>query len=623
MAKELVPDDDPSRGLGDFYDFLWGEQDGYVYLPNKDRTTDEWQKIMFSWPQDRARVITYTLATAAQGKDVYAAPAIFKEKRPVKDNVKGVYTLWVDFDGNAPASWPENTLTDAQEGATSGSGALKPSAPPPTLQINSSRPGHEHVYWRLSEFTTDPVFIENTNRALAYKYEADTSGWDLGQVLRPPYTTNYKHDLPVTVSYSTEHEYSRQAFAGFQKVKQLVSDAIKLKEIPEVTKVIAKYQWDDSNFALFMKPEVEEGKRSSALMALGYFGAETGMADEEIYALLINADDRWGKFKNRNDREKRLLDIINRARQKHPVGVNSEEGLLRGLLASAEDVETSANYVFGFAEFNKLDIKLEWVIEGLIERKGMGIVVSAPGVGKTQWSLGMAMSCALGENFLIWPVHKKMKILWFSLEMNGPALQYFTKIMATHYSPAEMETLDRNLKIVPMGETLPLDRPEGRQFLETLIEEYQPDGIIIDSMGKVTNKSLNDEEMAKKLANYYAMIRNKYDMFVYFVHHNRKANGDNKKPKDLADVYGNQYITADVSSAISLWKEDAGEVEVNVIKSRLAREVEPFNVLRTDALRFVLKSEMEGNMFEDSALAKEGTNGRGPKPGSSTNLFDL
>ena len=35
-----------------------------------------------------------------------------------------------------------------------------------------------------------------------------------------------------------------------------------------------------------------------------------------------------------------------------------------------------------------------------------------------------------------------------------------------------------------------------------------------------------------------------------------------KKPKELADVYGNQYISADVSSAINLWKNENGTLEL-------------------------------------------------------------
>ena len=79
-------------------------------------------------------------------------------------------------------------------------------------------------------------------------------------------------------------------------------------------------------------------------------------------------------LKNRSDRTKRLLDIINRARHKYPVGEQFE---LRGLLGSADEVELGTKLVYGFDEFNKLHLPINWVIKDLLEERGMGMVVSA------------------------------------------------------------------------------------------------------------------------------------------------------------------------------------------------------------------------------------------------------
>lgn len=577
MSKELETSENPSEGLGNFFDYLWGDVQGYVYLPTKNGKTDEWKKTLFEWPAHRPHIIKHVLAKNAEGLDVYVAPAIFDAAKPTKDHVKGSNVVWVDFDGNAPTSW------DAPEPSEAGSGPGR-GLPVPSLRITSSKAQHEHVYWRLEEFCTDIEFIENINRSLAYRLKADTSGWDVGQVLRPPHTSNYKaKPVPVVIEATTEHEYTRQAFAGFERVKQVVPENIEITELVDVRKVIAKYTWDDHHFELFTKDQIEEGKRSSALMALGFFGAEKGMSDNEIYSLLINADDRWGKFKNRSDRTKRLLDIINRARHKYPVGEQFE---LRGLLGSADEVELGTKIVYGFDEFNKLHLPINWVIKDLLEERGMGMVVSAPGVGKTQLSLQMGACMALGKPFLGWEIERKIKTLWFSLEMNPAALQWFTSKMTGAFTEAQMQELDRNLMMVPMGETLSLDNADGQRFFEALLDEFKPEVLIIDSMGKVTMGSLSEETKAKQLNDYYAKIRKRYGLSFWFIHHNRKANGDNKKPKELADVYGNQYISADVSSAINLWKNEDGTLELSSIKTRLSQERPAFQIERNEHLMY-------------------------------------
>jgi RecA-family ATPase len=191
-----------------------------------------------------------------------------------------------------------------------------------------------------------------------------------------------------------------------------------------------------------------------------------------------------------------------------------------------------------------------------------------------------------------------------------------------------MVQLDKNLKIIPMGEVLPLDHPEGQKFLEALIEEFEPDGIILDSMGKVTNESLSDERKAKELNAYYAKIRKKHDLFLWFIHHNRKANGDNKKPKELSDIYGNQYLSADLTVALSLWKEEGSDhIDVNTIKTRLGPEQATIHIKRNENLIFqsaeAIADSILGSPLVKEELKDAGHSDGDETPGVSTGLFGM
>lgn len=595
--KELVPFNGPTEGIGDFFDFLWGDQTGYAYLATKDRALDDkdpksFRKNIFEWPLKKDEVIAYVLARNAQGLDVYMCPAVYGEsayeaRSSNKEHVKGSYVLWADFDGNAPASW--DTPVSEQEPVTGALLADPARVPPPTVRIKSSLTGHEHCYWRLDNFCTDKELIETLNRGIAYKYGADKGGWDINQVLRPPHTTNYKRKQPVVVEASIDKVYNLDTFKAFKDERQIAFDATvpELTDVPPVEWVIAHYKFEKADFDFFMQPSVEEGKRSSALMKLGYFGAESGMTEMEIYALLDNADKRWGKFTGRHNRDWYLLDIVGKAMKKHPVG--GDEGLFRNLIGEVAAEETP-ELILSWNDFNRKEYKFEWIAEGLLERQGMTLLASAPGLGKTQLSLQFALCAALGRKFLVWDIPKPMKILFYSLEMHGAALQLFTHQMATRYTEEEIAAISENLLILPEYDYLPLDREEGKIALQAMIEEHQPDGIILDSMGKLTGESLSDEKKAKQLNRYYSSLRRSYNIFIWFVHHNRKANGDNKQPKDLQDVYGNQYIAADITSALSLWQGVDG-LELNVIKSRLSKMMDTIPILRTDTLHFELSED--------------------------------
>lgn len=173
---------DATEGLSEFFDYIWSDTEAFVYLPTLDRATSQWVKAMFMWPRQKSGVIRHVLKQTSSGLEVFYSPALYKQARPIKENVQGSWTFWVDFDGNAPV--PEE---------------LSENVPQPTLRMRSSLEGHEHWYWRLDEFVTDIATIDERNRSLAYLLQADTSGWDADQVLRPPFTRNYKRDRPVEV----------------------------------------------------------------------------------------------------------------------------------------------------------------------------------------------------------------------------------------------------------------------------------------------------------------------------------------------------------------------------------------------------------------------------------------
>jgi len=175
---------DAAEELREFYNYLWGEEPTgdnptYVYVPVEHDGT--WTPFMFAWPRQREGVIRHTLKWSAIKANVFFSPALYKAARPIKENVLGSWALWVDFDGNAPQEWSDLDV------------------PRPTLIVQSSIEGHEHCYWKLSEFVTDIDTLEDRNRALAYVMHADTSGWDADQILRPIRTTNHKRNMPVIV----------------------------------------------------------------------------------------------------------------------------------------------------------------------------------------------------------------------------------------------------------------------------------------------------------------------------------------------------------------------------------------------------------------------------------------
>lgn len=529
---------------------MYQEEKGYVYAPLKDPATHDWNMFWYEWPAQCSDLITH-VRTHTLEVEVYFSPALFREPTsPVKENVLGSHIVWTEFDGNVPKTFGD--------------------IPPPSLRIQSSENNHEHVYWRLDNFENNIKAIEQINRSICYALGADGSAWDATQILRPVGTINHKRKgKPVIQLVRTESVYGIEAFGQIPVPPVVVGD-IDISELPDAINVVSKYPWREADFAFF-RSNVAQGARSGSLMRLGYICCELRMEDKEAYAILLNADERWAKYKNRQDRKARLSEIINRARIKHP------------LSPQKESVEQFV--VYNNEEFLASEIVIEWIIPGILQRAGHVLLSGPPGIGKTQVSLQFAIHMALGKDFIGWKAGDPQKIVFVSMEMGHADLKYFVEQMERDFTDEELVLLRSNLFFIPLGFGVRLDSESGQKRINDLIERYKPQGIIFDSLGLSTEEELSDDVAARKMSNYTAKLREDNDLFVWFIHHNRKAQAANKKPNKLSDIFGSVYYTAAATTVIGLWPV-AEEIEMTGLKIRLSKPFQSFIVKRTESLGF-------------------------------------
>ena len=161
MAKENF-----SAEIASFVDTLFSVEDkGYAYSPTKNQY-GEWETHFFKWPQKRQELILHVLSNSMDF-DVYLSPSLFKAPSAKQQAWKGTHYVWIEFDGNVPEELPKGI-------------------PEPSIRVQSSEQKHEHWYWRLKDFNTDGSSIAGLCKSLTYTLDADKSGWDYNQVLRPP-----------------------------------------------------------------------------------------------------------------------------------------------------------------------------------------------------------------------------------------------------------------------------------------------------------------------------------------------------------------------------------------------------------------------------------------------------
>lgn len=545
------PAERDAQTLRDFFNSIYGAEQGFVYLAFKSPQGQGFQQAFYRWPEQAEGLVADALAKRGT-QEVYYGPALYSAPEAKKQNVLGSRVFWIELDGKSIDAW---------EGL-----------PEPAIRVQSSTDGHEHIYWRTDTLVS-PDTVERINRALTYKFGADSSGWDSTQILRPPATLNHKRGREVKLLVTSDSTIDPEVFSNLPEPPPLADEPVP-ERIPAVEDVIAIYKFPKQAWKLF-KAGVPEGKRSDGLMSLGYYCAEMGMQNEEVLAILTNADQRWGKFAHRQDRFRRLMEIVTKARLKYPlVGERPSESL------------TS----MGLKTLMATEVHLEWIWKGFLQRGGFMLLTGPSGIGKTQFSLNFGASVSLGHNFLDSDVSGARRIGFFSLEMGLVDLKHFLGSQMQGYTEMELAILEKNLRFYPLGEPLYLNRDEEKERVEKAIHDDQLEGLIVDSLGSTTDGELTDEKDTKNVLDWMDRIRQRYGVFCWMVHHHRKATGDNKKPNKLSDVYGSQYITARATSVVALW--DSGipnTLDFLPLKMRLAAKPEKFHVFRDGNLRFTRK----------------------------------
>jgi hypothetical protein len=566
--------------LATFFHTIWKDEEGTVRTASRD-ANGKFQVKLFAWPAAIDLVVKWVNESVKAEKDVFFSPDIYTKEalatgKYTKDLIKGSHTICLDFDGNAPSTdkWYEEK-----------------NYPLPSIKIQSSTYDRQHIYWVLNEFITDSAKMEDIRRTITYQAQADSSGWDMGQLLRVPYTSNYKYskldrgDAPydVRIEESTDRVYpvDRFPFTG-KDFRPLVASSIDVDNLPSIIDVLANNTFEHGFLDLFKMKASELNERSGALSRLAYFCAESGLSEAEMYTVLQETDKRWGKYAHRGDKHQRYVDYIEMAKAKHPRALSSVS------ITEGADTEVNPQRIWPAADFMARKLVINWIYEGWLPVGGYCLIVGPPNVGKTQIAIRLAEAAALGTKFLQWDFQGTggIKVLFYSLEMGEVPLSHFFHAM-TDLEPEKLH----NLYVVPLGENLQLHNDKKKEQFYDDINQVRPELIIIDSLAQVGTESLNNDESIRAIHETFRIARKRANCAIVVVHHYKKAQ-EKAHTGELDSMYGGMYIGAEADTVMAFLHnyDDAREKIVGIkcmfSKIRLGPWIQPFALTRTETLNF-------------------------------------
>lgn len=258
-----------------FFRFAFGGvSQGYICIAWRDRKTKKFTEKFVehgNWKQIYELIEEhYTRA------DMWYCPHVFGKQQRNKQYVLATPSAWSDLD----ECEPENLLLT------------------PNITVESS-PGRYQALWLFAE-QVDPFQAEQFSKRIAYFHSedgADKSGWDLTQLLRIPYTFNFKRsqdapDQVVIVGTKPDHLYTAAEFSVYPPISDeallsipLPDDVDKLNPHDILNKrrnVITPIAWH------YIDHE-PKNDWSSALWALENALIESGLSREEVFVIAREA----------------------------------------------------------------------------------------------------------------------------------------------------------------------------------------------------------------------------------------------------------------------------------------------------------------------------------------------
>jgi hypothetical protein len=150
-----------------------------------------------------------------------------------------------------------------------------------------------------------PVEVaEDYSKRIAYNYKqdgADPSGWDLTQLLRVPFTTNFKYHEKPLITLATGGSLTEIPVTDFEEVPEAphpdLPEGVEevgvpiTSELPDADQIIYKYQsWLERSFyELYESEPSTENDWSARMWKLINLCFEAGMEREEVYAIGLRA----------------------------------------------------------------------------------------------------------------------------------------------------------------------------------------------------------------------------------------------------------------------------------------------------------------------------------------------
>lgn len=366
-----------------------------------------------------------------------------------------------------------------------------------------------------------------------------------------------------------------------------------IKQASEVAKVALLYL-DDPQKTIELQSLGQRCKQSS-----WDWGRLVGKLEEEIYR---KAQERGIPVSTTSDDgldEKLRLDLLALLKETDKIKYHrklskvcsfyrmSKDAVLECLEFLDNSTKAADERSYSLEEVLSLEsMALEWQIPELLPKGETVILAGTPKVGKTLLSVDAAFAIATGESSFLGEAVKRGKVLLVTCDESITSTK--NKLLKRGFRGRDND----RLRIMPKWDISKMEA------LETELEDYRPDVVIIDSLKRITSGSKISENSAEFADNIYMLkeMIGRYGASGILIHHT------NKSP----DAMGVGKLRGSSAIAGAVWgtwqlehipKKDPNDKRRKIIDPKDPRRILSVFARDTEGQRFDAEFNPENNSF--------------------------
>lgn len=212
---------------------------------------------------------------------------------------------------------------------------------------------------------------------------------------------------------------------------------------------------------------------------------------------------------------------------------------------------------------------LEMVYQGIVEGS-IAIVFGTPKSGKSTWAENLLISIAAGmDNYLGQDLKFKNKTaLFLSFEENYRFRTPRNKKQLQKLTPEQLTAVRENYIVVNEGMPQYISTDQEWQMLADVIKSAEPGVVVLDSLTRLYQGSIEESSVAKKLTEKLRWLSNETKTTIIVIHHTHKIGAS---PLSMDAMAGSRVLSQEVETMIGINRTFDGKHYVKEVLSRYAR----------------------------------------------------